>query len=63
MKQQRLGKGVNLGREKEKRKERNKEGCEPVIPAFQWVSKEEKTASASGKNYICSLLSKLRLVN
>lgn len=41
MEERRLGKGVNLRREKEKRKERNKEEREPVTTAFQWIGKEE----------------------
>lgn len=56
VKKQRLGKEVNLSRQKEKRKEWNKEG-------WHFSGLLRRRINVSGKNYICSLLSKLRLVH
>lgn len=55
VKQQRLGKEMNLSRQKEK-KGRNKEG-------WHFSGLVKRRINVSGKNYISSLLSKLRLVN
>lgn len=56
MKQQRPGKEVDLSRQKEKRKERNKEG-------WHLSGLVRRRINVSGKNHIRSLLSKLGLVN
>lgn len=56
VKKQKLGKEVNLSRQKEKRKDRNKE-------EWHFSGLLRRRINVSGKNYICSLLSKLRLVN